>query len=293
MKIKLWGTRGSIPTPSTPDFQTSRFGGDTTCVSIESGDLLLIMDGGSGLRLLGLELLQRKVPIRASFFFSHVHWDHIQGFPFFVPAFMQDNRFKLYGPTQGKDNLLERALRNQQENQNFPVRLEEMPSEMEFEAVSDSEEVLIKGKENELLVRAFPMNHPGGCFGYRVEEWKQGRCRHVFAFATDTEQLEDLNPQMQKLAHKADLVLHDAQYTCEEYEGREGHVSHRHWGHSTWKGAVKECRAAGARHLLLHHHDPMHDDNAVLKIQKTAQAYVETMNLGVEAARQYQEFSLE
>jgi len=297
MKVKLWGTRGSIPTPSTQQFQTAQFGGDTTCVSVESGDLLVILDGGSGLRLLGLDLQKKPAKgLHASFFFSHVHWDHIQGFPFFLPGFDPGNRFELFGPPLIREpgfvgNILEKALRGQQENLNFPVQLKEMPATMIFEDVQEGQEVIRQGKDSELVITGVPLNHPGGCFGYRVEEWKEGKHASTFSFVTDTEHLEDINPQVQILLKDADLVLHDAQYTPEEYEGMGG-VSRKGWGHSTWESALRECRAGNARQLLLHHHDPMHDDAAISAIEEAAQAVAAKTSVGVQAAQQYREFEL-
>ncbi|MGF1679454.1 MAG: MBL fold metallo-hydrolase [Candidatus Methylacidiphilales bacterium] len=298
MKIKLWGTRGSTPTPSTQEFQTSRYGGDTTCVSIESGDHLTIIDGGSGLRLLGLHLLHHHTePINANFFFSHVHWDHIQGFPFFSPGFNPNNQFRLHGPRLISSpgfvgSILEKALRGQQENLNFPVQLRDMPAQMEFHDLLEGSETLIKGGSHELLIRSFPLNHPGGCFGYRVEEQVKGKTRAVFAFATDTEHLEDLNPNVQALTRNADLVLYDSQYTPEEYDGVNGHFSHRGWGHSTWQMALKEGHAAGAKHILLHHHDPMHDDHMVAQMEARAIEASSSMNLTVQAAAQFMTFEI-
>src|SRR5258706_1623381 len=97
MNIKFWGVRGSIPTPSTPNFPTSRYGGNTTCMSVHAPGVILIFDGGSGLRSLGM-FLQPTMPVHATFFFSHLHWDHIQGFPFFTPAYLAGNSFEMHGP---------------------------------------------------------------------------------------------------------------------------------------------------------------------------------------------------
>lgn len=296
MKIRLWGTRGSIPTPSTSSFVTSKYGGDTTCVSIESEDTLLIMDGGSGLRLLGLELARRPSPIHATFVFSHVHWDHIQGFPFFVPAFRKGNRFDLWGPkltsTQGfVGSILEKALRGQQEDLNFPVQLKDMPAEMNFSDLEENATIELKGKTGFLRIQSHRLNHPGGCFGYRVEEHLPHHPIRTFAFATDTEHLSDLNPNVQKLIAGADLMLYDAQYTDEEYEGKnEGGFPRHGWGHSTWSWALKEGQAAGVKHILLHHHDPLHDDAMIASLEAAAQAEGAKSGIRVQAAAQGAEY---
>lgn len=296
MKIRLWGTRGSIPTPSTHSFVTAKYGGDTTCVSIESEDTLLVIDGGSGLRLLGLELARRRTPVEATFVFSHVHWDHIQGFPFFIPAFRKGNRFKLWGPRLTADqgfvgSVLEKALRGQQEDLNFPVQLKDMPAEMNFSDLEENACFELKGKTGFLRVQSHRLNHPGGCFGYRIEEHLPGHPVRVFAFATDTEHLNDLNPNVQKLIKDADLILYDAQYTDEEYEGRnEGGIPRHGWGHSTWGWGLKEGKAAGIKHLLLHHHDPLHDDSMVASLEAAAQEAGAKLGIRVHAAAQGAEY---
>lgn len=298
MKVKLWGTRGSTPTPSTQQFQTSRYGGDTTCASIESGEHFLILDGGSGLRLLGLEMGRNMPkPIKANMLFSHVHWDHIQGFPFFIPGFSPDSVLDLYGPcTLSKGNfvgsILEKALRQQQDNLNFPVQLGEMPAQMNFQDLMEESETVFSGGETELIIKAYPLNHPGGCFGYRIEEWRKGKHLCTFGFATDTEHLEDVDPNVQKILKSADLAICDAQYTPDEYAGVNGNFCRVGWGHSTWEMALRETRAAETRHLLLHHHDPMHNDRDVAEIEFQAQEAAKDSNIIVEAAEQFKEFQI-
>lgn len=297
MKIRLWGTRGSIPTPSTACFLTSKYGGDTTCVSVESEDTLVILDGGSGLRLLGLHLMQRGTPVKATFFFSHVHWDHIQGFPFFLPAFRKGNQFDLHGPrldpTPGfVGSILEKALRGQQEDLNFPVQLTDMPAKMSFNDIKENAFIEIPGRKGCLRITSHTLNHPGGCYGYRIEEHLPGKPVKVFAFATDTEHLGDLNPNLQRLAHQADYLVYDAQYTPDEYSGANGGMPRTGWGHSTWEWGLKESQAAGVKHLLLHHHDPLHDDNTVGQIEEDARIAGARVGIQVSAAAQGAEFVL-
>jgi len=297
VKVRLWGTRGSIPTPSTSDFVTSRFGGDTTCVSITSGDHLIILDGGSGLRLLGLHLNAKDRPVHASFFFSHVHWDHIQGFPFFLPGFRKDNFFNLYGPRLTASpgfvgSILEKALRGQQEDLNFPVQLRDMPASMNFQDLHEDEVIQLTGGPTEIKVLSRRLNHPGGCFGYRIEEHRNGEPVAVFAFCTDHEHGETSHPGIQALARDADLFLYDAQYTPEQYSGTGSAPDHIGWGHSTWEWGLKEAITAGARHLILHHHDPLHDDAAILEIESAAQASAADSGITVQAAAQNSVFEL-
>jgi phosphoribosyl 1,2-cyclic phosphodiesterase len=295
VKVTLWGTRGSIPTPSTEGFVTSRYGGDTTCVSVQSGNHTIILDSGSGLRLLGLHLEAQQTPLHASFFFSHVHWDHIQGFPFFTPGFKRENSFNLYGPKLSPSvgfvgSILEKALRGQQEDLNFPVQLRDMPAEMNFRDLDEEESITISGGSTTLKIHSRALNHPGGCFGYRVEEHVEGQPMRVFTFCTDHEHTGECHPGVQFLAHQADLFLYDAQYTPEEYAGSGQENSRRGWGHSTWEWGLKEAEAAGVKQLLLHHHDPLHDDESIACIEASAQKAAEALKVNVQAAVQNQVF---
>ncbi len=287
MKIHFWGVRGSIPTPSTADFVTSRYGGNTTCVSVRIPGAIVILDGGSGLRSLGLQLA-REMPVKCHFFFSHVHWDHIQGFPFFIPGFVEGNEFTLYGPklkraSKASESLLEKALRGQQEELNFPVQLENMAAKMKFIDIDDGETVTIDGSDSKLAVTSGALNHPGGCFGYRMEEHAPGKPMRTFVYATDTEHLAKNNPKLQKLAHHADLLFYDAQYTDDEYTGRRG-MPKKGWGHSTWMRGIAEASEARVKHLLLTHHDPLHDDWAVARIENDARKEGLKTGLTVDAA---------
>src|ERR1043165_28246 len=263
MNIKIWGVRGSVPTPSTPVFSTSRYGGNTTCVSVHAPGVLLILDGGSGLRALGM-WLEPMMPVHGSFFFSHLHWDHIQGFPFFNPGFSAGNSFTLYGPKLGVPNstgasLLEEALRNQQQHFNFPIGLSEMGAALTFSDIDAAQTVELAGSESTIKVTSGALNHPGGCFGYRVEETR-GDKTTSFVFATDTEHFpEEASPALQALASHADVLLYDAQYSVEEYEGKHGPPK-RGWGHSTYRHGIREARAAHVCRLLLTDHAPEQDD---------------------------------
>ncbi|NJK91153.1 MAG: MBL fold metallo-hydrolase [Blastochloris sp.] len=296
MKIKIWGTRGSIPTPSNSSFVTTRYGGDTTCVSIDSGEHRIILDGGTGLRLLGLEMMKENRPWDCHFFFSHVHWDHIQGFPFFLPSFTPGNRFTLYGPRLMSlpgfvGSILEKALRGQQEDLNFPVQLKDMPAEMIFKDLDDRSVITLPGKKSSVKILSAALNHPGGCYGYRIEEHVPGERTKVFTFATDTEHLKTVHPNLQFLAKDADVLLYDGQYTPEEYEGING-MDHKGWGHSTYEWGLKEAQAAGVKLLLLHHHDPLHDDDKVAEIEAAARALAQGTGIEVEAGAQMREIEI-
>src|SRR5271166_104344 len=165
MQITFWGVRGSIPTPGP---STVQVGGNTSCVEVRAGKAIIIFDGGTGLRLLGKKLL-KEMPIVAHMFFSHVHWDHIQGFPFFEPAFVPGNVFHLYGGNN-VSRTLEETLEGQMENPNFPVSLGAMAAKMVFRDLAEDEPVVIDdGEGGEVRVTSARGNHPQGVRAYRVD----------------------------------------------------------------------------------------------------------------------------
>lgn len=260
MEITFHGVRGSI---ATSGVEFARFGGNTTCVEINFAGERLILDAGTGLRALGQKMIaEARVlgkPIRASFFFSHLHWDHIQGFPFFTPAFMPDTHLSLFGPKDEDGTTLEAVLKKQMQPPTFPVPLSAMASKKEFHTIGDG-----AGQEiGPFLVTTRALCHPQGSLGYRIEAG--GR---VFCFATDTEHPNDgsVDEALLSLARGADLFAYDAQYTDEEYKTKKG------WGHSTYTAAAHAARAAGVKRLLLTHHDPTHGDDVVETIEREARA---------------------
>jgi phosphoribosyl 1,2-cyclic phosphodiesterase len=265
MLITFWGVRGSIPTPGPA---TVEIGGNTSCVEVRAGKAILIFDGGTGLRLLGKKLL-KEMPLTAHMFFSHVHWDHIQGFPFFEPAFVGGNTFHLYG---GKNvsRTLEETLAGQMDHPNFPVHLTVMGAKMSFHDVPEGDPVDIDdGAGGKARVTNASGNHPQGVFAFRVEHGGK-----VIVYATDTEHYEGrIDDKLVKLAHKADVLIYDSQYTPEEYAGTAGTGgSKKGWGHSTYEEGTKIARAAGAKKLVLYHHDPTQNDAAVREKEKRARA---------------------
>lgn len=251
-RVTFWGVRGSIPSPGA---HTAGIGGNTSCVEVRVGDHLLIFDGGTGLRVLGERLLS-QMPLKAHVFFSHVHWDHIQGFPFFTPAFVPGNVFHLYGAHKVSQTL-EETLAGQMEYPNFPVTLKSMGSTMHFRDLHAHEEVLLD--EGRLKVYGVPGNHPQGVFAYRVEF--QGK---VLVYATDTEHPADGHDQnILRVATDSDLFIYDAQYTPEEYLGSGGKRSKVGWGHSTMIEGAELSKRAGVKRLALYHHDPSQSDEMV------------------------------
>lgn len=255
MKVTFWGVRGSVGT-SGP--HVARIGGNTTCLEIEHGGERIIIDAGTGVRPLGdklfAEAAERGGPVVTNLLFTHLHWDHIQGFPFFGPAFVPGNHLSLYGPREG-DFTLEATLRRQMRPPSFPVPLEIMGADMSFTTVDHGDTFEI----GPFTVTALGLDHPQGCLGYRIAAGNATLC-----FATDTEHREDgaLGDAILHLARDVDLLIHDGQYTQAEYDGRVG-PPRKGWGHSTHTAAADIARAVGARGLALFHHDPSHDDDTV------------------------------
>jgi phosphoribosyl 1,2-cyclic phosphodiesterase len=262
MRIKFWGVRGSIPTPGP---NTVEFGGNTSCVEIRAGKAILIFDGGTGLRLLGKELV-RQMPLEAHIFFSHVHWDHIQGFPFFDPAFVAGNSIHLYGGNN-VSRTLEETLAGQMDHPSFPVHLSDMGAKMTFNDLYEGQALeLSDGQGAKVKITTGRGNHPNGVWAYRVEH--EGR---TAVYATDTEHYAVTDPRLARLAAAADVLIYDAQYTPEEYAGTAGTGGSKvGWGHSTFEAAVTLAKVAGAKQLVLFHHDPMQNDAAVREKERRA-----------------------
>ncbi|MBO0350062.1 MBL fold metallo-hydrolase [Phormidium pseudopriestleyi FRX01] len=254
--VHFWGVRGSIACPGS---ETVRYGGNTPCIEMRVGGERLIFDGGTGLRVLGLSLLS-QMPVKASMFFTHSHWDHIQGFPFFVPAFIKNNRFHIHGAIAPNGATIEQRLNDQMLHPNFPVPLQIMGAQLEFQDIKIGEVVQI----GEVKVENALLNHPGEAVGYRVS-WRG----YVAAYVTDTEHFPDrLDENVLWLARDADVMIYDATYTDDEYNSSTS--SKVGWGHSTWQEAVKVAKAANVKRLVIFHHDPLHNDDFLDRIGEQA-----------------------
>jgi len=252
--VRFWGVRGSIACPGA---ETVRYGGNTSCVEMQVGSHRLVFDGGTGLRVLGQSLL-REMPLNVHMFFTHSHWDHIQGFPFFVPAFIKGNKFKIYGAIAPNGSTIEQRLNDQMLHPNFPVPLQIMAADLQFCDIEIGESV----KLDDVVVENALLNHPGEAVGYRVS-WNG----HAAAYVTDTEHFPDrLDEHVLWLARNADLLIYDATYTNEEYHSEKS--SKVGWGHSTWQEAVKVAEAANVKKLVIFHHDPLHNDAFMDQIQE-------------------------
>ncbi len=262
MLLKFWGVHGSLPRPGPT---TIKYGGNTACVELRLGSTLIIFDAGSGIRELGEDILRRrgaskrKKKIVGHIFFSHVHWDHVQGFPFFAPAFTAGNEFDLYGGT-GLNTTIHRIMTDQMSQPNFPVTLEDMGASLTFHDLDPGDIVTI----DDAVIRTEKLDHPGGSMGYRVE-W-DGK---TVVYASDTELSEDIDPSVVGLLLNADLLIIDGMYTRAQYVGSKDGVSRRCWGHSTWENAVLTAKAAKVKRVILFHHG--NDDKTVEDIERRAQ----------------------
>ena len=254
--VKFWGVRGSIPCPG---LQTVRYGGNTPCVEMQVGDKRFIFDGGTGIHVLGQSLLP-KMPLEAYIFFTHSHWDHVQGFPFFVPGFVAGNKFHIYGAVAPDGSTVEQRLNDQMLHPNFPVPLQIMQSNLDFSEVKPGKTIHIE----DIAIETAPLNHPGESVGYRVN-WQGGSAVYV----TDTEHYPDkLDENVLRLANNADILIYDSTYTDEEYYSSKSPKIG--WGHSTWQEAVKIAEAANVKTLVIFHHDPSHDDEFLDRIGQEA-----------------------
>jgi phosphoribosyl 1,2-cyclic phosphodiesterase len=245
--VEFWGVRGSIPAPGR---ETVRYGGNTSCVEMRVDGKRLIFDGGTGLRVLGKHLL-KQMPVEAYIFFSHSHWDHIQGFPFFVPAFVKGNCFHIYGAIAPNGATLKQRLSDQMLHPNFPVPIQVMQSDLKFYDLFPGDVMQLGA----ITIETGPLNHPNTAMGYRVTY--QGR---TVVYATDTEHYPDqLDENLLHLARDADILIYDACYTDEEYHDPK--APKVGWGHSTWQEAIKLAKAAGVKKAVIFHHDPNHCDD--------------------------------
>ena len=246
--VHFWGVRGSIACPGS---ETVRYGGNTPCVEMRVGSERLIFDGGTGLRVLGQSLLA-QMPVTGHLFFSHYHWDHIQGFPFFVPAFIKINTFYIYGTIAPDGSTVQHRLNDQMLHPNFPVPLQIMGADLKFVDISVGKSIKIS---DDIIVETALLNHPGEAVGYRVN-WRN----YSAAYVSDTEHFPDrLDENVLFLARNADVLIYDATYSDEQYYSEK--TSKVGWGHSTWQEAVKVAKAANVKRLVIFHHDPLHNDD--------------------------------
>ena len=274
MKLTLWGVRGSIPVPGA---STVKYGGNTACLEIRYGpeNKLLIMDAGSGIKPLGDKLMREDLPrgpIKAKLFLSHTHWDHIIGFPFFTPIFIPGTELDVYSPINYEERSVEEIIGIQLSYQYFPVRQSELGAKITYHSLK--EETLDLG--DGMVIRTKFLNHPVSTLGYRFEYDGASICtvydhepfRNVFPADPDHEDYDpaaaeegqrvadEENARIREFFREADVVIHDTQYTLDEYNQK-----FIGWGHSSFEYAIQSGHKAHVKQLYFFHHDPLRTDD--------------------------------
>ncbi|OHB74344.1 MAG: hypothetical protein A2Z34_00410 [Planctomycetes bacterium RBG_16_59_8] len=262
MKVKFWGVRGSIPCPGT---RTAGFGGNTSCVQVLDGKNIIILDAGTGIRELGLELVARDEPLVVHMLISHTHWDHIQGFPFFLPIFNKRNRIYIYGPRALRRSIKD-VLLWQMQYSYFPILGAELAAGFHFRDVEN--ETFAIGN---LTVSTHVMNHPIKVIAYRVADGGKSVLYTGDNEPYNEQQLRKFGKgglrKLDRFVKGTDLLIADAQYTDAEYEYKKG------WGHSTISQAINLAAANDVRKLAFFHHEPTHGDADLRWLEKAAVRY--------------------
>jgi CheY-like chemotaxis protein/phosphoribosyl 1,2-cyclic phosphodiesterase len=290
LKIRFWGTRGSIATPGPA---TNRFGGNTSCVEVvTNAGQRFILDCGTGARLLGMHMMAHAPkPIQATILVSHSHWDHIQGFPFFAPLFVPGGHITVCGPS-GTNNSLPEALSGQMEYTYFPVKLSDLGARIEYKELHEG-----KNELGGVRIVTQLLNHPAVTMGYRIEAdgiSVMYVCDHepywenLWHSDSETGKLDSIlhagDRRHADFLLNADVVIHDAQYTPEEYPAK------RNWGHSTYSYVTQIAAAANVKRLFLTHHDPTHDDEFLSRMEDQARAVAQAAGSPLEVSCAYEGF---
>ncbi|MDB6028097.1 MAG: hypothetical protein JWM68_4320 [Verrucomicrobiales bacterium] len=294
-RLKFWGVRGSIPTPGK---DTVFYGGNTPCVEVRADGEMIVLDAGTGIRPLGLALTSEfgDKPIHLTILITHTHWDHIQGFPFFVPAYNAKNQITMLG-YEGARQGLESTVSSQMESPYFPITLRQMPGNIVIQELKDME--FSVGK---IGVQAQLLNHPGICAGYRLNTSSGAVCylpdielyqpqRQTNATSASDTGVEFASEQDLKLIdfiRDAEILIIDSQYDAQEYKTHVG------WGHSCVEDSVKLAIKANVKRMFLFHHDPGHNDEQISRLVALARSVAARFNstLSIEAAREGLEVAL-
>ncbi len=286
MKIKFWGTRGSVPTPGK---RTVRYGGNTPCVEVRLDDgNLIIFDAGTGIRELGEQLVAEGKPVNAYLLITHPHWDHIQGFPFFKPIFSPGHTITIVGAESEKVSL-ERMMTDQMNKVYFPIQLSELQAKLNFQRVGEEEFKVFSASVQTLYV-----NHPSFALGYRLSH--NGR---TIVYISDNEPFDPKNKAMQKnldtfvlerflsmdgdpnsrvfdFVRGADVLIHDTTYTPKEYSEHIG------WGHSHYDFTLKVADEGKVKKLALFHHDPAHSDDEIDRVLEACRNEMRSKKISIE-----------
>ncbi|MBW3534783.1 MAG: MBL fold metallo-hydrolase [Gemmatimonadetes bacterium] len=269
VRVRCWGTRGSIPSPGPA---TAGYGGNTPCVEVRVGEQRVVFDAGSGMRLLGLDVQEESRPADVTIFLSHFHWDHIQGFPFFAPLYQPEARLRIVGPAQ-QDMDVRSLFAGQMGPIYFPVPFSAVAATATFDHLNEG-----TWEEGGIRVSAMRVRHPSFTVGYRLEA--EGR---TLCYVPDNELVgashetaDRWRERFTRFVGGADVLIHDAMYTDEEYASKEG------WGHSTFRQAVELAADAGVRRLLFFHHAPERSDAALTAIVRARRKEADALGLGLE-----------
>ncbi|HOX55283.1 MAG TPA: MBL fold metallo-hydrolase [Candidatus Paceibacterota bacterium] len=276
-RVTFWGVRGSIPTPGP---STVHYGGNTSCVEVRADGQIIILDAGTGMRLLGRHLAAEfdTQPLELTLLLTHTHWDHIQGLPFFQPVYKPQNHLRILG-YEGARHGLDVVLAGQMSSPFFPIGLREVPANVRIEELQRR-----CFRIGSVRVQAAPANHPGNCFGYRLFT-----SRGSIAFFPDNESQpggitagRSKHRNLVEFLRGTDLLIMDTQYDAREYQLHTG------WGHGCLDDVVSLALLAEVKMLCLFHHDPNHDDAKIARMLAHARKLVATRKgkLRIEAARE-------
>lgn len=269
-RLTFWGVRGSIPVANK---DMMRYGGNTPCIEIEVGNHRIIIDAGSGIIPLGDKIIQVNDKKDIHIFFSHVHWDHIQGFPFFKPAFKLGETLHLYGEMKCGMTIQEQ-LSGLMREPYWPIGIDQMRASLIFHTISCGETIEI---DTEITVSTMRGNHPGNTMLYKISDGKKSIC-----IISDYEHDKELESELISYVQDADLLIYDAFYTDEEYYGDGLVPAKKGWGHSTWQEGCKLAKMANVKNLFLFHHDPYRTDDQLLHIEHLAQKYFDNCRVARE-----------
>ncbi|MCL2441658.1 MAG: MBL fold metallo-hydrolase [Treponema sp.] len=275
LTVRFWGVRGSLPCPGA---DTVIYGGNTACLEIRADERLLIIDLGSGVRPLGNWLVKNEIKkygkISADIFLTHTHWDHIMGFPMFSPVYIPGTELRITGPALFENNSIKSIIETQLSYQYWPIREEELAANIEYNQIRETTLDLKDG----LLVQSKFLNHPVFCLGYRINYkgksiatvYDHEPYRNLFTGEAAEEgemAAAEENEKIRQFVKGADIVIHDAQYTKEEYSAKEG------WGHSSCEHALQIAENNDVQKIVFFHHEPAYTDSMLKEIEDSYNKY--------------------
>ena len=257
IRVNIWGCRGSIACPAPTHL---KYGGNTTSVEVVVGDQTILLDCGTGIRNLGQQMIKTDIE-HCHMLLTHTHWDHINGFPFFAPAFDPNRKFDIMAGHMIDKGGIKNVFEAQMENPMFPIPLEAMQSKMTFTDFRAGDDLDI-GETPGVKVSTALLRHPNDATGYRIDYQGKSMC-----LITDTEHVPgEPDENILTLIEGADLVIYDGTYTDDEFP------NHITWGHSTWQEGLRMCEANDVKRYVLFHHDPGRDDDQLDEIGRQLEA---------------------